>query len=125
MKCTAIVDIHNLLILNVYNEIPSSILIPNFAGDRNEILSGTNEGWAGKDTGMRGIATRNFNDLDMPMQVEKDKVCLVGLTIVMTDNRIELRGSWIAIMDIIHNSLPPGEERTNKYEQYHGSSRAK
>src|SRR5579859_6635499 len=113
MERGAIVDQHDLLVLNMNDKIFVSVLVTDLSGNRRQILAVTEEDGAGIDTCMRGITAGNLNYLYMTIEIEKDKMGRVLLTIVMSHHSIHLEGTGATVVNIVLVSLPPGKQTTD------------
>src|SRR5258708_3492029 len=58
------------------------------------------------DLRMRWIATRQFNDLNTPMQIERNEVAGC-VSCFMTDESIRLKGAWSTVVEIIPGDTNP------------------
>ncbi len=90
MEHLSIIDEGEILATDMDNQIDFSLLVDHVPADGNEILARTIKNRTVKDTSFRSIATRDFYNLNMSVEINKQKVGGVILAIVMTDDRIDL-----------------------------------
>ena len=104
-----IIDIHDLLILDMHNQIGFAVAVDvaDLAGDGGEILAVAEEDRSHVDVGMRYVAAGDLDDLDVAVQVEKDKVRWIGRAIAVTHYRVQLRGAWATVAQIVLVDVPP------------------
>src|SRR5579875_317109 len=118
MKCFSVINKNDLLALHMQNQLRFAPFDgAYFAGHGDEITIGTIERGAAIDSGECSIAAGHFNDLDMAMQVEQDKVCGMNGAIFVTNHRIELIGARIAITQVILHIRPPRAETDNSQDE--------
>src|SRR5579859_7785615 len=125
MEISAIVDQHNLLILDMEDEIFMAILVTDLAGDRGKVLTIAEEDRTHIDAGTRGIAARNLDDFYMTIKIEQNKMRRILRAIIMTHHGIHLEGAGATVVDIGLIELPPGEQAAESEQQHDSDGHAR
>src|SRR5436309_1625204 len=88
----AVVQKHDALLLDGEYEIglAISIYVCRFCCYRSEVLAVAVEGWPHINMSMRCIPSRLYDDFNMPVKVDNDKMRWVGQTVSKPDNCIKL-----------------------------------
>src|SRR5579875_404819 len=87
-----------------------SVHIADLGGNRDQVLIGAEEHRAIVDARVVAIPTRKFNDLNMSIEIDKDKVGGMTWAIVVPNYSVHLPGAWAPKLDIFLVKLPPGAE---------------
>src|SRR6266487_3515719 len=72
------------------------------------------------DLRVRGIPRRQFDDLDLAVQVEGDEMARMGGTIALAYHRIHLRGAWVAVVQAIKARSNPANKKLTEPDDHHG-----
>lgn len=79
-------------------------------GDGSEVLTGTKQDGTGEDDAFGGIASGEFDDEDVAMEVEGDEMAGMQWGVVVTDDLVDLEGARSSEVPVIQGGLPPGAE---------------
>jgi len=119
----AIIDENDGLILDVNKHVRQVISgnVAKFQGDRGEVSAWIEEVGAAIADGPGWIACHKFNDDDMAMQVDSNKVAGVSSIVAVTNDSISLECAWIPVAQVIIPGKTPGKRRrTDHPEREHG-----
>ena len=120
----AIIDENDGLILDVNKHVRQAISsnVAKFQGDRGEVSALIEEIGAAIADGPGWIARHKFNDDNMAMQVDSNKVAGMSSIVAVTNDSIHLEGARIPVAQVIIPGKTPGKRRRTDYpEREHGN----
>jgi hypothetical protein len=114
-----VVDVDDLGILEVNHQIRSVIASDIDKAQRHwhQVRVCTIELRPDEDTRFGGVTPWELDDLDVPMQVERDKMAWIARRVVMTDNGIGLKRSGASIVQIVPRGIPPADRHGHQCPQ--------
>ena len=84
---------------------------------RHQVLAIPEQLWPQVDAGLRCIAAGKLDDLDAPIQIERNEVARIVRRVVMAHDSIGLKSSGTPIMQIIPGRIPPADSRGERQPQ--------
>ena len=108
-KAPLIIDKHDLrgLEMNDHVRFVIAIDIDETEGNRRQVFPLAIQLGAEVDAGMGSISTGHFDDLDPPIQVNRDKMTGVCLRVIMAHDGIYLERAGTPIVDVVHRGVEP------------------
>lgn len=107
-----LVDVDDLGLLDMHDHIGLVVALDISKAERHrhQVLPVPIQLRAEIDAGFGGITSWELDDLDAPMQVERDKMAGRTRRFVVADVGVNLEGARAAIVEIVPGGVPPADD---------------
>ena len=99
------------------------VWIHKLKGHRHVHRIRSSDVWAKIDFHLRRIAARPFENFDLPVEIDREKM-RKGLCRFVAHNRIDLRGPRSTVVDIVPGSTEPSYKELPKQDRKNGNDHA-